>query len=509
MKVFSAEQIRAIDAYTIDHEPVASIDLMERAAQACLKIIEREWNKTESITIFCGMGNNGGDGLALTRLLNQNGFKAIAYLIKHSEKASKDNQINLKRLKTAFPKNIQEINDTALLSKLPKENFMLIIDALLGTGLNKTPEGVLAETIDFINSLSSVLVYSIDVPSGLNCDGPSSPNGHIINANQVWSFQFPKLAFLLAENANHVKAFDLLDIHLHPDAIAQQATSYHYISRDLITALLKHRSKFSHKGSFGHGLLLAGSRGKSGAALIAAKACMKSGAGLLTVHSTKATLNALLQHLPEAMSSADPNPEFISEIIRPEKYDAIAFGPGTGMHEDTQRVLKKILQYNTGGLIVDADGLNILSENKTWLNFLPPNTILTPHVKEFDRLSETHSSDFDRLDTLRKFSTRYQCIVVLKSAHTAIAMPDGTVFFNSTGNPGLAKAGSGDGLTGILLGLLCRTYTPAQAALVGVYLHGLSADNCAKKISMESMLISDVIDELPSVFLELEKFRPD
>ncbi len=504
MKILRAEQIRAIDAYTIEHEPVLSIELMERAALACFKALEGKLSKSEPISVFCGMGNNGGDGLVLTRLLNQKGFTAFAYLIKHSEKTSKDNQINQKHLNASFPKHLLEVNTAADLNKLPKENFKVIIDALLGTGLNKAPEGLLADAIDFINTFSSASVYSIDVPSGLNCDEPSIQNTHIIKAKCVLSFQFPKLGFLMAENADYVKSFELLDIGLHPDAIAQHTTSYHYISRDLISALLKHRTKFSHKGSFGHGLLLAGSRGKSGAALIAAKACMKSGAGLLTVHSTKATLNALLQHLPEAMSSADSNPEYISETHHPEKFDAIALGPGVGVQEDTQRVLKKILQYATGGLIIDADGLNILSENKTWLNFLPPNSILTPHVKEFDRLSTSHTSDFERLRTVRKFAAQYRCIVVLKSAHTAIAMPDGTVFFNSTGNPGLAKAGSGDGLTGILLGLLCRTYTPAQAALIGVYLHGLAADSCAKKMSLESILISDVIEELPSVFLELE-----
>lgn len=505
MKIFRAEQIRAIDAYTIQHEPVSSVDLMERAALACFKALEGRLIKNETILVLCGMGNNGGDGLALTRLLNQNGFKALAYLIRHSDKASKDNQINHERLKSSYPKNIQEINNADELGKLPKEHVTTIVDALLGTGLNKAPEGLLAQTIDFINTCTSATVYSIDMPSGLYGDATSAQNTHMVKANCVLTFQFPKLGLLMAENAEYAKAFDVLDIGLHPDAIAQQSTSFHYIGIDLISALLKHRTKFSHKGSHGHGLLLAGSRGKSGAALIAARACMKSGAGLLTVHSTKATLNALLQHLPEAMSNADSNPEYISETHHPEKYEAIAFGPGVGMHEDTQRVLKKILQYSTGALLIDADGLNILSENKTWLNFLPPNVILTPHVKEFDRLTGNHSSDFERLDAARQFAARYRCILVLKSAHTAIAMPDGTVFFNSTGNPGLAKAGSGDGLTGILLGLLCRSYTPAQAALIGVYLHGLAADSCAKKMSMESLLISDVIDELPTVLLELEK----
>lgn len=503
MKIFRAEQIKELDVETQQREPISSTNLMERAAWACFQALKPLLNKEEKILVFCGMGNNGGDGLSLTRLLNENGYQASALLIRHSENASSDHQINYRRLRNTFPKNILEIHQNKDLESIPKRHHTLFIDALLGTGINKKPEGLLAEVIDYINSFST-FTCSIDVPSGLFCDESSASEGSIVKADLVLSFQFPKLAFLLAENADYVKNFQLLDIQLHPDAIARLSTPFHYISRDLITALLKHRSKFSHKGSFGHGLLLAGSRGKSGAALIAAKACLKSGAGLLTVHSTKATVNALLQQLPEAMSIGDTNPDHISEIEKPEKYSAIAFGPGVGMQEDTQRVLKKILQYHSGSLVIDADGLNILAENKTWLTFLPPNTLLTPHVKEFDRLTRQHTSDFERLDSLRKFTARFRCIVILKSAHTAIAMPDGTVFFNSTGNPGLAKAGSGDGLTGLLLGLLCRTYTPAQAALIGVYLHGLSADQCAKKMSQESMLISDVINEFSSAFLELE-----
>ncbi len=505
MKIFLTNQIRSIDQYTITHEPVQSIHLMERAALACYKFLEGRLNKNENIAVFCGMGNNGGDGLALTRLLNQNGFNATAYLIRHNEKASGDNLINQQRLKTTYPKYLFEVKDAMALGHLPLTNVKVIIDALLGTGITRSPEGLLAGAITLINQHPDAKVYSIDVPSGLNSDSASIHNSSIVKAHCVLSFQFPKLGFLMAENAEYVKNFELLDIGLHPDAIAQHSSAYHYLSLDLISALLKHRSKFSHKGTHGHGLLVAGSRGKGGAAIIAAKACMKSGAGLLTVHSTKATLQAMLQHLPEAMSYADSNPEYISEVLQPEKYTAIAFGPGVGLHEETQRVLKKILHYSNGALLIDADGLNCLAENATWLNFLPPNTILTPHVKEFDRLTTSHSSDFERLESARQFSAKYRCVVVLKSAHTAIVMPDTSVFFNSTGNPGLAKAGSGDGLTGIVLGLLCRNYTPAQAALIGVYLHGLAADDCATSMSKESMLITDVISALPKVFLELEK----
>ena len=286
--------------------------------------------------------------------------------------------------------------------------------------------------------------------------------------------------------------------------MAAVASHFYFITDEDVSSLLKIRPKFSHKGSYGHALLLAGSKGKSGSALLASKACLRSGAGLLTLHSTKDTLNALLTYLPEAMSNEDAHSDHLSEVIHPENYEALAFGPGVGLHEDTQLVLKKILNYYNGSMVIDADGLNILSENKTWLNFLRPETILTPHPKEFERLTEKHADDFERLKAAKHFSLKYNCIVILKGAHSAIAMPDGNVFFNSSGNPGLAKGGSGDGLTGIILGLLARGYSPPQAALIGTFVHGYAADLCTKKKSEESLLVSDVIEMLPKAFKKIE-----
>ena len=249
---------------------------------------------------------------------------------------------------------------------------------------------------------------------------------------------------------------------------------------------------------------MAGSSGKSGAAIISAKAAMRSGTGMLTLQSTKDTIKGLLLHLPEAMSRVDANPDFISEVEKPEMFDAIGFGPGTGLEEDTQLCLKKILHYYSGKLIIDADGLNILAENKTWLEFLPPNCILSPHPKEFERLFGKFENDFERLHAARKNSIKYNCIIILKNAHSAIAMPDGNMFFNSSGNPGLAKAGSGDGLTGIILGLLSRGYNAPQSAIIGTFIHGYAADLCKKKMSVESILISDVLKMLPKAFKKLE-----
>lgn len=505
MKIFTSEQVRKIDADTISMEPVSSINLMERAAMACVNRLLPTLRSTDSIVVFCGTGNNGGDGLAIARLLNKAGFPCEAVLVRFTEKLSPDAEINFTRLKTQFPNRLRELSGLELLLKLniPKESTVL--DALVGTGLNREPEGFLAETITFINKQNFANVISIDIPSGLNAEKPSRADSPIIFAKAVLTFQFPKLAFLVSENAKFSKSFEVLNIGLHPKAIDGQITDKYYITKELVVSLLNLREKFSHKGNYGHAILFAGSKGKSGAAILAARACMRSGVGKFTLHSTKATIHALLQQLPEAMSSADAHPDYVTEVNHPENYDAIGFGPGVGLHEDTQRALKKIIQYYSGRLVIDADGLNVLAENKTWLSFIRPNTILTPHPKEFERLTRPYENTFECLEGLKQFVKKYNCIVVLKSAHTAVAMPDGTIFFNSNGNPGLAKAGSGDGLTGIILGLLSRGYTAPQAAIIGVFIHGFAADLCVIGRSMESLLISDVIEKLPLAFFELEK----
>lgn len=501
MKILNATQIKELDAYTIQHEPVPSIELMERASRAFVKRLQKLLQPDARLRVYCGTGNNGGDGLAITRILLQMGYAVTAVVIHYNDSLSADAAENYQKLKTEFPEKLVDVHEETDLPPLDAD--AIAIDALVGSGLNKPVQGLLAAGIALVNQHRRIV--SVDVPSGLYTDRSSAEQSAIVRSSLTLTFHAPKLAFLLPENFPFVPEFDVLPIGLHPAGELPLLTKNYFLQSGEISALLKPRAKFSHKGTYGHALLLAGSTGKSGAAIISARACMRSGAGYLSVHSTKDTLSALLQQLPEAMSSYDTHPDFITEVRSLEKYDAIAFGPGVGTETDTQTVLKKILQYYTGELVIDADGLNILAENKTWLNFLPPDTILTPHPKEFERLSEKCNDDFDRLELLRQFSVRYNCIVVLKGAHSAIAMPDGNVFFNSSGNPGLAKAGSGDGLTGIILGLLARGYTAPQAALIGTYVHGLAADLCVKKSSMESLLISDVIEKLPRAFKKLEK----
>lgn len=505
MKILSTEQIRELDRYTIAHEPIPSIQLMERAARACVNRIVKLVKQESKILVVCGQGNNGGDGLAISRLLLEQGFDVHTLVIHHSEKFSEDALINYTLLKEKHPLKLTDIHSFEELS-VHAQNKTVLIDALLGTGIHKAVEGFLGEVIQFLNSQFRSII-SIDVPSGLFCDKSSSETKNIIHSTLTLTFQLPKLAFLFAENKNYVPDFEILKIGLLEKGQESLDSRYYYVTIEEIASLLKPRSKFSHKGTYGHALLLAGSRGKSGAALISAKACLRSGTGMLTVQSTAETLQALLSSLPEAMSSADAHSEHVTEVEKPENYDAIAFGPGIGLHADTQLVLKKIINYYKGSLVIDADGLNILAENKTWLNFLRPETILTPHPKEFERLTEKHADDFERLKAAKQFSLKYNCILVLKGAHTAIAMPDGNVYFNSSGNAGLAKGGSGDGLTGIILGLLSRGYSAPQAALIGTFIHGYAADLCINKKSEESLLISDVIEMLPKAFKKLEMIK--
>jgi hydroxyethylthiazole kinase-like uncharacterized protein yjeF len=502
MKILSAEQIRELDQHTITNEPISSTDLMERAAAACTAHLKEILKPGSEIHIFCGPGNNGGDGLAISRMLAKDQFKVLTFLIRTNNNLSPDAEINLNKLKKEFPGSVNVIEIPEQLIA-PGTNIVAI-DALLGTGLNKAVEGLMAEMILHINKHYKSII-SIDLPSGMFADQSSSENKTAIASTLCLTFQLPKLSFMMPGNESMLREFTLLDIGLSKKKIDDLPTHHYYLTSTDVASLVKPRNKFSHKGSYGHALLLAGSKGKSGAAVIAASACLKSGAGLLTVHSNADTCSAVINHLPEAMTEDDSHSDVITEINHPENFDAIGFGPGVGQEDDTALVLKKILHYYPGNLVIDADGINILAANKTWLSFLPPETILTPHPGEFARLTEKTNDDFERLKLLKEFSLKHNCIVVLKGAHSAIAMPDGNVFFNSTGNSGLAKGGSGDGLTGIILGLLARGYNAAQSALIGTFIHGFAADLCVEFKSKESLLITDVINRLPDAFFKIEE----
>ena len=493
MKIISAQQTREVDQYTIKHRPISSLDLMELAARACVDRITHVSDPFTEFSVFCGKGNNGGDGLAIACILASMCRNVKVYIINYTDKESPDFLTNLERLEEQKLAAIHFITKPDELEKLANHNH-IVIDALLGTGINKTVEGLLAEVIDFINQ-SGLPVISIDIPSGLLCD-EKTIHKNIVHANRTLTFQRPKLSFLFPDYYSYVGGFEILNIGLDEAFIEAQTSSYYFTTANAISSLLKPRAKYSNKGTYGHALLLAGSKGKIGAAILSAKACLRSGVGLVSVCIPACGYTSMQTALPEAMVLTDNNDNCLTACPDLGIYAAIGIGPGIGQEKETAQALKVLIQQAAAPLVLDADALNILSENKTWISFLPANTILTPHPKEFDRLTYVHTSAYDRLQTCKEFALKHNIIVVLKGAHTAIVLPNQQVFFNSSGNAALAKGGSGDVLTGIILAFLAKGYSEEEAAIISVYLHGLAADNYVKINNPESMLASDLIDML-------------
>ncbi len=499
MKILPIEKVREADAYTIKNGPIASVDLMERAAKQLFKWIKKKVDKTHVIHIFAGLGNNGGDGLALSRMLAKKGYEVKIHIVRYSEKTSEDFRINFERLSAAgFEKNISDLKESSSLPETGEDD--IIVDAIFGSGLTRPIQGFIAEVIEYINQQPAVTI-SIDIPSGLFADSHSdAKKGAIVSADYTLSFQFPKLAFLLPENDRFVGQWHILDIGILPGFINKVKVSEYFMHKCDIAPMLKQRQTFSHKGTFGHALLIAGSYGKTGAAILASEACLRSGVGLLHTHIPKAGYAIMQTATPETMLSIDRYENYFSEVPNLDIYNAIGVGPGLGMEHQSQMALKLLIQNYKNPVVFDADALNILAENKTWLSFLPKNSILTPHPKEFERLAGKWSDDYKKLEKLRDFSFINGVYVVLKGAYTAICFPDKSIYFNSTGNPGMATAGSGDVLTGMITGLLAQGYSSGAAVVIGVYLHGLAGDLAAKKIGQESMLAGDIIEHIGKAF---------
>jgi len=497
MKILTASQIREADAYTIKHEPISSIDLMERAASACFDwFTEGHYSDYSSFYFFCGTGNNGGDGLALARILDKHNTKI--FIVRHSDKCSADFSTNLSMLIDEEGIDITDISDKSMLPEI--EEGSVIFDAILGSGLSKPLSGLLADVVEHINK-SKATVISIDIPTGLFAEDNTENKGPIIEADFTLTFELPKLSFFFAENEKFVGNWEVLPIELSDEFISKAVTPYHYITEENIIPLLKKRNKFSHKGTYGHALIIAGSKGKMGAAVMASKSALRAGAGLVSAHIPNCGYAVLQSSVPEAMCETDENETHISGRIKTESYNAVAIGPGIGNEDATASALKLLIQECNLSTVFDADALNIISENKTWLPFMHGGSILTPHPKEFERLflpagrqgGKTKNS-FERLKLQREMAMKYGFYIILKGAYTSIAFPDGSVYFNSTGNPGMATGGSGDALTGILCGLLAQGYKPYEACILGVYLHGVAGDIAAEKMSEEGMTAMDIIE---------------
>ncbi|MCW3464350.1 NAD(P)H-hydrate dehydratase [Chitinophaga nivalis] len=501
MKIFTAAQIREADAFTIREEPVSSTGLMERAAGKCAAWLEVQFAPTTPVYIFCGKGNNGGDGLVIARLLLQKGYPVRACILQHSAKASADHTFHLQLLQQQYPACLYEIGAQGDFPVLPAG--AVIIDAIFGTGLNKPVEGWMAGIIHQINDQRAIHpVVAIDIPSGLLADS-SSLHTPVIQAHHTLSFECYKLAFLLPENAGFTGHVHILPIGLHPDYITQTPTRYHLTDREMIRTIYHPRDPFAHKGTYGHALLIAGSYGKMGAAVLSAKACLRAGVGLLSCHVPQCGYDIMQISEPCAMCVTDEGSTHSAHFhTLPDgaTYKTIGIGPGLGTQTATARSLERLLEHYQRPMVIDADALNLLSVYPYLLSRLPQGSILTPHPKEFERLFGTAANDFDRLTLLSQQAVHLHLYILLKGRYTAIACPDGSLYFNSTGNPGMATGGSGDVLTGILTALLAQDYTPKAAVILGAWLHGYAGDLAAEQLSQEAMTATDIITHLGAAF---------
>jgi NAD(P)H-hydrate epimerase len=473
---------------------------MERAATGCFYWLIRNIPHGKTVKVFCGTGNNGGDGLAISRMLSAKGYPVEIFLLGSVDQLSESCRINYERALALPGIKLRFLLEGESLPDIDRERDT-VLDSIFGSGLTRPVTGFFAKVIGHLNDKKHVFV-SIDVPSGLFCDTSvtGSKKPVVVQADFTLTFSPPKLAFFFQENDKYIGRWHLLDIGIMQEFIDHAGTKNFYTDQEDCKKILKPRNTYSHKGTFGHALLFCGSRGKMGAAVLASRGCLRSGPGLVTAHVPRFGSAILQTTVPEAMLDIDSSDDILTEIPDLSRFTSIAAGPGIGQEDQTQRMLKLLIQNSTIPLIFDADAINILGENKTWISFVPKGSIFTPHPKEFERLVGKSSDDFERNKIQRDFSIKYGVYVILKGAHTAITTPDGKCYFNSTGNPGMATGGSGDVLTGILAGLKAQGYTSLETCLLGVYLHGLAGDHAAESFGQEAMIAGDIITHLGKAF---------
>jgi hydroxyethylthiazole kinase-like uncharacterized protein yjeF len=503
MKIFTTRQIRDIDTFTIKHEPVASIDLMERAAMACANWLSKKFDNDANFIILAGPGNNGGDGWAIARLLAERGYAKIRfYLASFSAELSPDSIVNRQRLINLDKVSVAIIESADHFPVIGKHD--IVIDSLFGSGLSRPLGGLAAELVRHVIA-AGCMVIAVDIPSGLMGENNAGNNEDtIIRANHTLTFQFPKLSFFFPENEVFVGDWTALDIGLHRECIENTNTPYHYISSENAAGFIRSRPKFSHKGTYGHALLIAGSYGMMGAAILASKACLRTGAGLVTAHVPLKGYEIMQSSVPEAIVSLDPSEECFSRLPDLIPFNAIGIGPGIGTRTLVQNALKELFLKCSKPMVIDADALNLIGAHKELLEYIPENSILTPHPREFERIAGTFKNGYDRLMKQIDFAHRHKINLVFKGAYTTVVLPDGKCYFNSTGNPGMATGGSGDVLTGIILSLLAQGYKPSEAALAGVYFHGLAGDIAAHEMGQQALIASDIIDNIGKAFMKNE-----
>lgn len=493
MKILTATQIREADQYTIQHEPIEAAALMERAAKSFVNwfVQHFDYAKNFTVKIFCGTGNNGGDGLCIARMLHYMPYKIEVYVVQYNDSFSDECALNLKRLADLRTLHLAAVRTSGDLPPLHPTD--VVIDSIFGSGLNRAVDGIAAHTIEYINSHPVASIIAVDMPSGLFADFHS--DFPALKASHTVGFELPKLAYMLPQCYPYIGQWHVVSIGLHPNYIADVPAPYHYFTEQEAKALIRPRAKFAHKGEYGHALLIGGSQGKIGAVILAARAALRAGAGLVTAYTPACGEVPLQTAVPEAMQSSDSANAYLSQMpdigtLQQAKYTAIGIGIGMGKHPNSATMLHQLLSSATSPLVLDADALNLIAEYQL-LSLLPPDSILTPHPKEFERLVGSTANHFERLQALLDFAKQHRVYVVLKGAHTAIATPEGECYFNSSGNPYMATAGSGDVLTGIITALLAQGYTSFESALLGVYYHGKAGDMAYQQ--QQQLVAGDII----------------
>lgn len=498
MYILSPSQIKKVDKETIEKKSITSIQLMEFAGTSCFNWLhQRLQNKPVNIHVFCGIGNNGGDGLVVTRKLLENNYNTTCYIVNFSQKRTNEflENYNILREMGHWPIIINNENE------FPKiNNEEIIIDSIFGNGLKKAPEDFTKKLIIYLNN-SKAFILSIDSPSGLFSNKSITDKAAVVKSNHILTFQSPKLAFLLPENKEFVKTWDVLDIGLDCEVINNIDSKIEYFTKTEAQKIYKFREKWSHKGTYGHALLIGGSYGKIGAITLTTKGALKIGSGLVTAYIPKCGYEILQISVPEVMVEVD-NDNLLTYFNPKTKASVIGIGPGMGTETDTEMGFEKFLKENKISLVIDADALNLLAKKPALLKFLPRETILTPHIKELERLIGSWQNDYEMLEKATLFSQKHDIILVIKNAHSII-VKNNRLYFNSTGNPALATGGSGDVLTGIITGLLAQNYSALDAALLGVYLHGKTADLAITELSCETFTASVILDFLSDAILDL------
>lgn len=485
MKILNASQIRKLDEYTITQEPITSLNLMERASMAFVNTFIEKFNIDYEVYIFCGTGNNGGDGLAIARMLDLLLYNLRIFSIGEKENGTLDFKTNFERLKDQLTINHLMNIEELIFSQKDK---IVIIDSIFGSGLNREITGFVAEVIKKINHYT---IVSVDIPSGLFVD-KATISENIVKAQHTISFQLPKLAFLQPENEQYVGNWQIVDIGLSKEFINKEVSNYYYTDYKEIKPQI--RKPYSHKGTFGHAFLVAGSYGMMGAAVLATRACLRSGVGKITIHTPKLGIEIMQIAVPEGIIDESLSEKNFSGNWDLKKYDAIGIGPGIGL-KNIDGFTALLKASNCKKLVLDADAITMLGNHPELLPLIPEKTILTPHLKEFKTLiGKNWKNDFEKLELLREYCIKHKVIVCLKGKNTAVALPDGSIHFNSTGNSGMATAGSGDVLTGIILGFLAQGYSPEQAAIQGVFEHGLAGERASKIRSERAVIASDIVE---------------